>query len=228
METKEEIFALFGFYLGDGTKKNNRTIAITNSNPDVIQTMIRIFELFGITRDKLKASITIKSPVKSDTKEYWAKITQIPLKSFQKTNWRNGKSKITNGSVKIEYYSAEIKRKFDQDFEKIKAEALKEKTNGIAFLRGLAAADGSFARRKNKVHKIMFCVFGEERVYTKRLLKSLKINFFEEGEAISVAKKKDMLNLLKQDIFKYHPERNSEFLQLGEALHTPIVNVLCS
>lgn len=211
---------LFGFYFGDGTKRNNRTIAITNSNPFVIKEMIKIFDLFEIPREKLKASITLKTKSFIDTKEYWSEITKIPIKNFQKTNWREGTSLVRDGSIKIEYYSVDMKKIFDRIFEQIKTEVLGNNDKAISFLRGLIAADGAVAIRNNQLHKIMLCVFGKERIYLKKLLKKLGINFYEEKEALSVANKKDINILKEKDIFCYHNERRSKFLQLGVALHT--------
>ncbi len=211
---------LFGFYLGDGTKKNNRTIAITNSETSVIEEMIKLFNFLGLKRSQLKASITLKTNSFIDSKFHWSKITKIPVKNFQKTNWRKGKSKNIFGSIKIEYYNAETKRLFDNLIETSKKEALRNKMKGFEFLRGVAAADGSMGKRNGKLHKVIFCVFGDEREYLKKLLSFLDLHFFEEEIGLSIGNISDMLTLKKHDIFLYHKKRRAKFLQLGEALHT--------
>ncbi len=74
-------------YLGEGSKKSKGRAAIANSDPTVIQIMIRFFkEVCGVPHEKLRGHIHIHSHLNIKKSEmYWSLVSQIPIKKFYKT-----------------------------------------------------------------------------------------------------------------------------------------------
>lgn len=87
--SKEGLWSLgLGLYWGEGVKASNGALAITNSDPRVIQLMIRWFsECFGVERDRLTARIYI-SNVHKEREEiitrYWMHTLRLPRAQFRK------------------------------------------------------------------------------------------------------------------------------------------------
>lgn len=74
-------------YLGEGTKTQKGTVAVTNSDPDVIKIMLRFLrEVCEVPENKLRGHIhTFTSANIEKTERYWSNLTGIPRKQFYKT-----------------------------------------------------------------------------------------------------------------------------------------------
>jgi hypothetical protein len=84
--TKESRFiAGLAIYLAEGTKRNN--LDITNSNPGIILFMVKwLKEFYQINADSLAIQLHIHSGQNEENmRQYWSKLTGIPLSNFQKS-----------------------------------------------------------------------------------------------------------------------------------------------
>ncbi len=73
-------------YWGEGNKTGYR-IGFTNSDPDMIRTFIRLFrQSFILNESKFRALIHIHEyHNESEIKNYWSRITNIPISQFTKS-----------------------------------------------------------------------------------------------------------------------------------------------
>ncbi|MEK7463703.1 MAG: hypothetical protein AAB610_01100 [Patescibacteria group bacterium] len=74
-------------YLGEGAKTLRGKVALANSDPIVIQIMVKFLrEICNVPGKKLRGQIhTFKHAHILKTEKYWSKITGIPRKQFYKT-----------------------------------------------------------------------------------------------------------------------------------------------
>lgn len=74
-------------YLGEGAKTKRGTVAVANSDPDVIKIMLRFFrEILKVPEHKLRGHIhTFLHADVEKTEKYWSKVTGIPINQFYKT-----------------------------------------------------------------------------------------------------------------------------------------------
>jgi len=74
-------------YLGEGGKTGNWSVRLANSDPAVIQIMMRFFrEICKVSESKFRASIhTFSHADVEKTEKYWSHLTKIPRKQFYKT-----------------------------------------------------------------------------------------------------------------------------------------------
>lgn len=73
-------------YWAEGNKKNRWCVRFSNSDPEIIKTMMRFFrEVCNIPDEKIKARIHLYPRINHQkTTNYWIKITRLPKKNFQK------------------------------------------------------------------------------------------------------------------------------------------------
>ena len=93
-------------YLAEGTKKSS--VVITNSDPRVIKYMVKwLKEFFAIKPKNLVMAIHIHSEQNEKIiKNYWSKITKIPLSNFRKSSIKPEsigyrRRLLENGTVKL-------------------------------------------------------------------------------------------------------------------------------
>lgn len=83
-------FLALGLYWGEGYKKGNMEVAITNSDPRILNTTIKfLHKFYSVQSSDLKARLTINSIYKKKVQEiinFWSKETGIPNSSFTKTH----------------------------------------------------------------------------------------------------------------------------------------------
>lgn len=97
--SREELFMLgLGLYWGEGTKASDGTVAIVNSDPRIIQLMIRWFkECWDIDSDRFQPRVFI-SDTHRDREEvitrFWAKALGIPRRQFRRMIFLNKGKKI--------------------------------------------------------------------------------------------------------------------------------------
>jgi predicted transcriptional regulator len=74
-------------YLGEGSKKKRNAVSLANSDPEVIQIMIRFLkEICNVSEEKFRGQIhTFAHADVLETEKYWSKITGIPRAQFYKT-----------------------------------------------------------------------------------------------------------------------------------------------
>jgi len=74
-------------YWGEGGKTGNWSVRLANSDPAIIQVMMRFFrEVCNVPEEKFHAHIhTFEKADVEKTEKYWSKISRIPRKQFYKT-----------------------------------------------------------------------------------------------------------------------------------------------
>lgn len=94
MTKRDRFMAGVGLYLGDGVK-GDREVGFSNSNPKVIEFMIRWFREFcTIPEDKFRGHLWIHEGLNEMTaRKYWSKTTKIPLGQFNKSYIAKNKSR---------------------------------------------------------------------------------------------------------------------------------------
>ena len=93
--SQRDIFFLgLGLYLGEGAKYNRGTASFYNSDPRIIQTMMRFYrEVCNVSDAKFKAQVLLHPHLDAPQAEkYWSKISRIPLSQFQKTSQQHNKA----------------------------------------------------------------------------------------------------------------------------------------
>jgi hypothetical protein len=226
LQFTEELISLMGFWLGDGLKSSkggsSRTVAFTNSEPQIVNWVMRIFEIFNIEKEKLSASVTLRATSEvniEEVKEFWSKITGIPKdkisvnvrKSLRK-NLRNLPQPKKFGSIKIEFHSAVLRDVIISLLEFCKKIALTKKEFAVSFLKGLLAADGS-AVSDGRTKRVVICCMSEvNKKFIKQLLNVCQINSKERKDGVEIRGEAELLKLKELNIFELHPERNRRFL----------------
>lgn len=74
-------------YLGEGAKKKRNTFAISNSDPEIIQIIMRFLrKICTVPEDKFRGQIhTFAHADIEKTEKYWSRVTNIPRRQFYKT-----------------------------------------------------------------------------------------------------------------------------------------------
>jgi len=98
LSTRELLLIGSALYWAEGTKKK-REIAFCNSDPCLILVMMQwLHTCFAVAKDRFYCSVGINEIHKQReliVKEYWSKITGIPLSQFRKTSFK----KVKNNKV---------------------------------------------------------------------------------------------------------------------------------
>ncbi len=83
-----------GIYLGEGSKTDRGKIALSNTDPRIIQIFVKFLtDICGYPLSKVHAHIGIHSHLSiKNAEQYWAKISGIPLKQFSKTSIQASKA----------------------------------------------------------------------------------------------------------------------------------------
>lgn len=83
---RDRFIAGIAFYAAEGTK-SDRGCAFANANPEIIRFMIRWFKEFGkVLKDKFRGAIWLHDGLSEiKAKQYWSKVTGIPIVHFYKT-----------------------------------------------------------------------------------------------------------------------------------------------
>jgi hypothetical protein len=76
-----------GIYMGEGAKTSRGTIALSNTDPRIIQIFVKfLLEKFRILPRQLRAQVGLHSHLSASQAEaYWSSVSGIPKKSFVKT-----------------------------------------------------------------------------------------------------------------------------------------------
>lgn len=82
-----DVAFMFGLalYIGEGSKKKESVLEITNCDPRVIQKGILFFQKIGFTKDKLHCKIQLHPHLQEDeVLAYWREITGLGINQFGK------------------------------------------------------------------------------------------------------------------------------------------------
>jgi len=118
-------------YICEGTKERQnklgslvRRVELCNTNPKIIQLFLKYLRTFNIDEKKLRMKLFIHyGDNEEETKQYWSKITGIPLNQFIKTQWRKTskwrKRRLSHGTIAVRLYNAEIFKLIMKDIDLI-------------------------------------------------------------------------------------------------------------
>lgn len=88
LSDRDLLIALTALYWGEG-RKNNRAFFISNSDPEMVRFIIRAYKkVLMIEKDRIILALGLNIIHKireKEIKEYWSKITGIPIEDFRKT-----------------------------------------------------------------------------------------------------------------------------------------------
>jgi hypothetical protein len=110
-----ELAGLF-LYWGEGTKAAESTVAITNTDPDVLRFFLKWLNGFGIKNTEVKVVLHLYKDmdVEKATK-FWVSYLKIPRKCFRKPYIKDSKlsdlsykSGFGHGTCSVQYYSQEL------------------------------------------------------------------------------------------------------------------------
>lgn len=110
-----ELAGLF-LYWGEGTKAAESTVAITNTDPDVLKFFLKWLNGFGIKNTEVKVVLHLYKDmdVEKATK-FWASYLKVPRKCFRKPYIKDSKlsdlsykSGFGHGTCSVMYYSQEL------------------------------------------------------------------------------------------------------------------------
>lgn len=119
--SKKNLFMLaLGLYWGEGSKSSRGTCSVTNSDPWVIQVMIRFFrELCAVPQHKIYCHIHVHAHMDvKKIEEYWQRVTQLPAKNFFKTTIQKNrvavpKDSLPYGTCAISVYDTVLRIKIE-------------------------------------------------------------------------------------------------------------------
>lgn len=133
---RELLIAGIALYWGEGCKKT-REVQFCNSDPKMIQfLLIWLKKCFDIELQEIRCKVGINEIYKKrekQIKEYWSKVTGIPLEQFTKTSFKHVLNKKIYGNFDCHYGTLSVKLKQPSRFYgKI-----------IGLIDGLAESQGS-------------------------------------------------------------------------------------
>ncbi|MFA5791763.1 MAG: helix-turn-helix domain-containing protein [Candidatus Paceibacterota bacterium] len=84
--SKRDLFIAGLFlYWGEGTKAQNSSVILTNTNPAMLKFFIQWLGLFGIKRKNLKVKLHLYSDMNiKQSLDFWSKELRIPISQFRK------------------------------------------------------------------------------------------------------------------------------------------------
>lgn len=85
--SKRDLF-LTGLFLywGEGTKAQNSSVVLTNTDPNMLKFFIKWLELFSVRRKDLKIKLHLYSDMNTrKSLDFWSKELRIPISQFRKS-----------------------------------------------------------------------------------------------------------------------------------------------
>jgi hypothetical protein len=93
------LFLGLGLYWAEGAKNERHAISLTNTDPGIIRAYLKFLRAVGANTHRLSANLIVhQDVVGAEARQYWSKITGIPLERIYLT-W----VKSTDNPVKQKY-----------------------------------------------------------------------------------------------------------------------------
>lgn len=220
----EETITLMGFFLGDGLKSNkgaaSRTLSFTNSEPKTVKWSMKLFKIFRISKNKIKASVSVRGEISPEpVKNYWSRVTGIPKENISvsiRPSLFKGKRNLPAvkkyGAIKVEFYSAVLRDLIIGLLDFSIREAKKNPKNAKSFLKGLAAAEGCPVINHGKlINVVISCCDEKNKKIIKNIIRRCDLVHRVRSDGIEIHKT-NFKNKKYYDIFYYHPERQNRFM----------------
>ncbi len=219
-----EIIALMGFFLGDGLKSNkgaaSRTLSFTNSEPKTVKWAMKLFRIFGVQKNKIKASVSVRGEIKPNkVKDYWSKVTDISKENISVnirpslSKWKRNLPPIKKyGAIKIEFYSVILRDMALGLLNLSILEANRNAKSAKAFLKGLAAAEGCPVVNHGKlVNVVISCCDEKNKKIIRNVIKRCGLIHRIRSDGIEIHRN-NFKNKYYHDIFSYHTDRHNRFM----------------
>ncbi len=220
----EETIALMGFFLGDGLKSNkgaaSRTLAFTNSEPKTVKWAMKLFRIFSVQKNKIKASVSVRGQIKpNDAKNYWNQITGIPKENISvnvRPSLSKGKRNLPAikkyGAIKIEFYSVILRDLALGLLNYSVSEAQRNSKNAKAFLKGLAAAEGCPVISHGKLRNVVIsCCYEKNKRIIRNIIRKCRLIHKVRSDGIELHRN-NFKNKDYHDIFSHHLDRHNRFM----------------
>lgn len=103
---REKLIAGLALYWGEGSKKS-REVEFCNSDPSLVRFLLSWLETcFLVKKEEIRCCVGINEIHKHRekiVKEYWSKVTGIPLTQFRKTSFKKVKNKKVYANLDTHY-----------------------------------------------------------------------------------------------------------------------------
>ncbi|MBI4983580.1 hypothetical protein HZC32_02960 [Candidatus Woesearchaeota archaeon] len=226
IEITAELARSLGIYYAEGNKSKLRRLSnFVNSEPVVIKEGMKLFELLGITKNKIKARVKVYNTDISDNdlKKYWSEITGISIENFIKTEMmpsklnyeRNRDRPSKSGRLEVIYSSVIVKDIIDNLLKKIKELSLRNTLIRNEFLKGIIAGEGSVKLVNNKLRELRISSADKnEQQFIRQLLikEGIKPSDAEYDFYIAISGFDNFKEVLKLKLFNLHPNKAKKFV----------------
>ncbi len=119
VENKDALILMASaLYMGEGAKAED-AFGFGNSDPRLVRAWVTLLRRnFDIDESKFRCQLAISEGMDEETlKEYWSKVTSIPVSQFMKSSIKRGPVKRTRpgyqGVCLVHYYSIAVRRYID-------------------------------------------------------------------------------------------------------------------
>ncbi len=232
----KETFESLGLLQAEMGKTQNGCIVFTNSEPKIINKVIRWFEKeLEIPKEKWKwyIAVNIQEPTDKNYKghiekriiKYW--IDKIGIRLEQAYPKKVTYRKVKHTKLKEGYYGAFIIELKNNVFSQIIKNFLKvivsninnEKEKNIRpFINGIIAGEGTVAYHPSSRHYAIHISASneDERELYKKCLNGLGITakIYKDYKEILISERENLIQLLKQRLMTLHPRKYNKFLNM--------------
>jgi hypothetical protein len=226
IEITAELVRSLGIYYAEGNKSKLRRLSnFVNSEPVVIKEGMKLFELLGITKNKIKARVKVYNPDISDNdlKKYWSEITGISIENFIKTeimtskpNYKRNRDRPSKfGRLEVIYSSVIVKDIIDNLLKKIKELSLRNSLIRNEFLKGIIAGEGSVKLVNNKLRELRISSADKnEQQFIRQLLikEGIEPSDAEYDFYIAISGFDNFKEVSKLKLFNLHPSKAQKFI----------------
>ncbi len=116
LSKRERILAGLYLYWGEGTKSAPCTVAVANTDPDVLKFFLRWLNEFGVKNDQVSIVLHLYKDMDYDIERvFWSKYLKVPEKCFKKPYIKDSKlSDITykngfgHGTCNVRYFKKDL------------------------------------------------------------------------------------------------------------------------
>lgn len=241
----KETFEVLGLLQAEMGKTNNGCIIFANTECRLVNNVMKWFKKeleidYEIWRWYIKINLNLsknhklKNVLKEELIEYWVSKTKIDCEKRHPTTLTDIKNTLNEipknyGALIIEYKSnllSQIIKNFVKTISYQMPNFEKEETK--AFMRGILAGESCVeVNRKHKRYMIHLSADKEiERILYRDCLRKLGIscNLYKNYKDITISKKKNNLELLKQRLMTLHPKKYNKFLYMMKLYNGNEVN----
>jgi hypothetical protein len=217
IELDDLFFEGLGLWVGEGGK--DKGLYFGNSSPELLLRFLEFVEKkLGIDRQNFMVTVNVPASVdENSTKRKWSEILQIPTITFTKICVD---SRISKEYAQIYYNGVALAELMKTLQRKLEPMILSTERFAIPFLRGIFAAEGQVALRKQGALHVTFSTADSQLL--SFLKKSLQLVGITSGKYMTSSRKfpiygyTNLKRFKELNIHTLHPEKRMKF-ELGFA-----------